>query len=161
MFLRRGVAGRRLWVVCGWALVILCVVLLVRRFGIEVGPAVAATALPVAGLTVVAANLERARAPRRRGERAGAAAAARTPGTGVLRWLIALPVGMAAAITLGTASAAVLSRDTSDGAVAGAMFALLFWPVFAAWGFATRRPLRLAAAIAAAGLCGALAVYGP
>ncbi|KTE17484.1 hypothetical protein [Sphingopyxis sp. H115] len=137
-------------VALGWLLIVAATILPAWLLGPARGPFVALAIVPVAALAVVAANYT-VRQAKARAERESLAPEpsdrATTKGRETLRWLLAGPIGMIAAMGVGIAWAALVPGEQQTRLVVGGLLVPLIWGGCMAWTLADNRILRATAVL--------------
>ncbi|TIX51685.1 hypothetical protein [Alteraurantiacibacter aquimixticola] len=136
-------AGNPQWRLAGWALLGACLILPAFALGEARGPFIALSLASVAALLVVASGY------RLRERKSGRSSLAPEPAErlsttwrGVLRWLLAGPVGMISAMGLGICYAVWVPGEPQTRLVVGGMIVPIAWGGAMAWTLADSRILR-------------------
>lgn len=151
--LRRSWQGREQrtgLVLAGWLLIAAAIILPAWVLGPARGPFVALAIVPVAALAVVAANYSVRQAKARAARESLApepSDRATTKGRETLRWLLAGPIGMIAAMGVGIAYAALVPGEQQTRLVVGGLIVPVAWGACMAWTLADNRILRATAVL--------------
>lgn len=146
-------AGRGTLILAGWALFTVTTVSAAWLLGAARGPFMALTLIPVAALGVVASGVQvRARREARAGVSADSLAPEplERPSTawrGVLRWLLAGPIGMIAAMSVGVCYAVWVPGLPQTRLLIGGLIVPVAWGGAMAWTLADNRILRATAVL--------------
>lgn len=146
------------WRLAGLTLLLLAIAAPAWALGAARGPFIALAIVPVAVLLVVAAGHERrtARAPRAGRESLAPEPAERpsAPWRGVLRWLLAGPIGMVAAMAVGVCYTVWAPGATQTRLVIGGLIVPVAWGAAMAWTLADSRVLRATAVLVGTAIAG-------
>lgn len=137
-------------VVGGWLLVAAAVILPAWFLGPARGPFVALAVVPAAALAIVAANYTVRQAKTRAARESLApepSDRATTKWRETLRWLLAGPIGMIAAMGVGIAYAALVPGEQQTRLVVGGLIVPVAWGACMAWTLADNRILRATAVL--------------
>lgn len=152
----RGSPPRTLWRLAGWSTLALSLGLPAVSLGEARGPFIALALLPLAVLAVVAVERERRTS---RSARKGRSSLAPEPaerassyGKSTLRWLLAGPVGMIAAIGVGICFTVWAPGAAQTRLVIGGLIVPIAWGACMAWTLADSRVLRATAVLTATAL---------
>lgn len=153
------IEARAPWLWGGWAVLAATLFWPAWVLGPARGPFIAATLIPVAALALIATGLQlrAARAGRAAGSESLAPEPSERPSKawrGVLRWLLAGPVGMIAALAVGIAYAAFTPGDPQTRLVLGGMIVPVAWGGAMAWTLADNRILRATGVLLGTALLG-------
>lgn len=146
----RGREQRTGLVLGGWLLITAAIILPALALGPARGPFVALAIVPVAALAVVAANYSIRQAKARAARESLApepSDRATTKGRETLRWLLAGPIGMIAAMGVGIAYAALVPGEQQTRLVVGGLIVPVAWGACMAWTLADNRILRATAVL--------------
>jgi len=160
-WLDRAHTNRRL-VSTGWALILLGLVWPAWVLGSARGPFVALSLTSLAALAVVAAGVKIRRGRKHTGRESLApepSDRATTRWRETLRWLLAGPIGMIAAMAVGIAYAALSSGEPQTRIVLGGLLVPLVWGAAMAWTLADDRILRACAVLVGIALAGFSIAY--
>ncbi len=137
-------------VVGGWLLILAATIFPAWVLGPARGPFIALAIVSTAALGVVAANYS-VRQARARAARESLAPEpsdrATTKGRETLRWLLAGPIGMIAAMGVGIAYAALVSGEQQTRLVVGGLIVPVAWGACMAWTLADNRIIRATAVL--------------
>lgn len=151
-------ADKAPWRRGGLALLIATIVWPAWLLGEARGPFIALSLLPVAALAVVARGYaRRAARAQRAGRESLAPEPAERPSTtwrGVLRWLLAGPIGMIAAMAIGICYAVWAPGAAQTRLVIGGLIVPVAWGGAMAWTLADSRILRATAVLAGTAILG-------
>jgi len=139
----------------GWLLVAAATLLPAWVLGPARGPFVALAIVPAAALGIVAANYSVRQAKARAARESLApepSDRATTRWRETLRWLLAGPIGMIAAMGVGIAWAALAPGEQQTRLVVGGMIVPVAWGACMAWTLADNRILRATAVLAGVAL---------
>ena len=151
--LRRSWQGREQrtgLVLAGWLLIAAAIIFPAWVLGPARGPFIALAIVPVAALAVVAANYSVRQAKARAARESLApepSDRATTKGRETLRWLLAGPIGMIAAMGVGIAYAALVPGEQQTRLVVGGLIVPVAWGACMAWTLADNRILRATAVL--------------
>ena len=137
-------------VAAGWLLIAAATILPAWLLGPARGPFIALAIVPAAALGVVAANYSVRQAKARAARESLApepSDRATTKGRETLRWLLAGPIGMIAAMGVGIAWAALVPGEQQTRLVVGGLLVPLIWGGCMAWTLADNRILRATAVL--------------
>lgn len=137
-------------VVGGWLLIAAAVILPAWFLGPARGPFVALAVVPAAALAIVAANYTVRQAKTRAARESLApepSDRATTKWRETLRWLLAGPIGMIAAMGVGIAYAALVPGEQQTRLVVGGLIVPVAWGACMAWTLADNRILRATAVL--------------
>ncbi|WP_035706728.1 hypothetical protein [Niveispirillum irakense] len=157
---RQGGGGGRLpWLLSGWVLLIASLLIPAWVLGTVRGPFIALALVPVAALFLVASGFQvrMARAGRATGRESLApepSERASTTWRTVLRWLLAGPIGMVAALAIGIAYAVWMPGAAQTRLVVGGLLVPLVWGGAMAWTLADNRIIRATAVLVGTALVG-------
>lgn len=137
-------------VIAGWLLIVAATLLPAWVLGPVRGPFVALAIVPAAALVLVVSNYtirkEKARAARE-SLAPEPSDRATTKGRETLRWLLAGPIGMVAAMGVGIAWAALAPGEQQTRLVVGGLIVPVAWGACMAWTLADNRILRATAVL--------------
>lgn len=142
------------WRLGGWALLLACIAAPALVLGEARGPFIALTLASVAALTVVASGYRLRERKASRGSLAPEPA--ERPSTtwrGVLRWLLAGPIGMISAMGVGICYAVWVPGEAQTRLVVGGMLVPVAWGGAMAWTLADSRILRATAVLVGVAIC--------
>ncbi|HWW55868.1 MAG TPA: hypothetical protein VN047_03145 [Sphingopyxis sp.] len=151
--LRRSWQGKdhkRGLVLAGWLLIVAATVLPAWALGAVRGPFIALALISTAALAVVASNYSIRQAKARSARESLApepSDRATTRGRETLRWLLAGPIGMIAAMGVGIAWAALVPGEQQTRLVVGGLIVPVVWGGCMAWTLADNRILRATAVL--------------
>lgn len=152
----RGHGHARQWRLAGWALLALSLVWPAFLLGEARGPFIALALIPVAALIIVAVGHERRTS---RSARKGRSSLAPEPAErassywkSTLRWLLAGPVGMIAAMGIGICFTVWAPGSAQTRLVIGGLIVPVAWGAAMAWTLADSRVLRATAVLTATAL---------
>ena len=151
--LRRSWQGKQRqtgFVLGGWLLIAAATILPAWALGPARGPFVALAIVPLAALAIVAANYSVRQAKARAAREILApepSDRATTKGRETLRWLLAGPIGMIAAMGVGIAYAALVPGEQQTRLVVGGLIVPVAWGACMAWTLADNRILRATAVL--------------
>jgi hypothetical protein len=134
----------------GWLLIAAAIILPAWLLGPARGPFIALAVVPAAALGVVAAGytVRQAKARAARDSLApDPSDRATTKGRETLRWLLAGPIGMIAAMGVGIAYAALVPGEPQTRLVVGGLIVPVTWGACMAWTLADNRILRATAVL--------------
>ena len=137
-------------VLAGWLLIAAAILLPAWLLGPARGPFIALAIVPAAALGVVAANYTVRQAKARAARESLApepSDRATTKGRETLRWLLAGPIGMIAAMGVGIAYAALVPGEQQTRLVVGGLIVPVIWGACMAWTLADNRILRATAVL--------------
>jgi hypothetical protein len=137
-------------VVAGWLLIAAATILPAWVLGPARGPFVALAIVSTAALGMVAANYTVRQAKARTARESLApepSDRATTKGRETLRWLLAGPIGMVAAMGVGIAWAALVPGEQQTRLVVGGLIVPVAWGACMAWTLADNRILRATAVL--------------
>lgn len=137
-------------VVAGWLLILAAIVLPAWVLGPARGPFIALALVSTAALGVVAANYSVRQAKARTVRESLApepSDRATTKGRETLRWLLAGPIGMIAAMGVGIAYAALVPGEQQTRLVVGGLIVPVAWGACMAWTLADNRIIRATAVL--------------
>lgn len=137
-------------VVAGWLLILAATIFPAWALGPARGPFVALAIVPAAALAVVAANYSVRQAKARAARESLApepSDRATTKGRETLRWLLAGPIGMIAAMGVGIAYAALVPGEQQTRLVVGGLIVPVAWGACMAWTLADNRIIRATAVL--------------
>jgi hypothetical protein len=137
-------------VVLGWLLIAAATILPVWLLGPARGPFIALAIVSTAALGIVAANYTVRQAKARAARESLApepSDRATTKGRETLRWLLAGPIGMVAAMGVGIAWAAFVPGEQQTRLVIGGLIVPVAWGACMAWTLADNRILRATAVL--------------
>lgn len=154
-----GGPGRLPWLLSGWALLVASLVAPAWVLGAVRGPYIALALVPMAALLLVALGLQvrAVRAGRSGGRESLAPEPLERPSTTwrtVLRWLLAGPIGMVAALAIGIAYAVWVPGAAQTRLVVGGLLVPLVWGGAMAWTLADNRIIRATAVLVGTALVG-------
>lgn len=146
----RGKAGAP-WKLIGWLVFALSTALSVAVFGTMRGLFVALTLIGLAALLVVASGFQvrEQRVKRNRSLAPEPVERASSLWRGTLRWLLALPIGMVAAMGIGIFYSAWSGGEPQTRLVVGGLLTPVVWGACMAWTLADNRILRALAFLVA------------
>lgn len=154
---KRGDDGRAL-VWGGWLLLAAIIFAAGWLLGSARGPFIAAALISIGGLSVVASGYElRAAKAGRAGRESLAPEPGERPSTawrGVLRWLLAGPIGMIAAMSLGICYAVWVPGPPQTRLLIGGLIVPVAWGAAMAWTLADNRILRATAVLVGTAIFG-------
>lgn len=142
--------ANRGWVIGGWLLIAASFIRPVWALGSVRGFFIALALVPVAALGVVAASYTVRQAKARAARESLApepSDRATTKGRETLRWLLAGPIGMIAAMGVGIAYAALVPGEPQTRLVVGGLIVPVAWGACMAWTLADNRILRATAVL--------------
>jgi hypothetical protein len=153
------IEARRPWLWSGWAVLLATMLWPAWLLGSARGPFIAAMLISVGVLAVVATGIQvrAARAGRANGNDSLAPEPSERPSTawrGVLRWLLAGPIGMIAAMAVGIAYAAFAPGEPQTRLVIGGLIVPIVWGGAMAWTLADNRILRATAVLIGTAILG-------
>ncbi len=134
----------------GWLLIVAATILPAWALGAVRGPFVALALVSTAALAVVASNYTVRQAKARAARESLApepSDRATTKGRETLRWLLAGPIGMIAAMGVGIAYAALVPGEQQTRLVVGGLIVPVAWGACMAWTLADNRILRATAVL--------------
>jgi len=138
------------WVFGGWLLIAASFIRPIWALGIARGAFIALALFSVAALAIVASGFS-IKVARTRAARESLAPEpsdrATTKGRETLRWLLAGPIGMIAAMGVGIAYAALVPGEQQTRLVVGGMIVPVAWGACMAWTLADNRILRATAVL--------------
>lgn len=146
----QGKAQNRAYVLGGWALIVASIAAPAWLLGPARGPFIALTIVSTAALALVASNytLRQAKARAARESLAPEPSdRATTKWRETLRWLLAGPIGMVAAMGVGIAWAALAPGEQQTRLVVGGLIVPVAWGACMAWTLADNRILRATAVL--------------
>lgn len=154
-----GGQGRLPWLLAGWGLVGASLLAPAWLLGTVRGPFIALALVPVAALFLVALGrqVRTARAGRAGGRESLAPEPLERPSTTwrtVLRWLLAGPIGMVAALAIGIAYAVWMPGAAQTRLVVGGLLVPVVWGAAMAWTLADNRIIRATAVLVGTALVG-------
>ncbi|MDQ8754631.1 hypothetical protein RCO27_00155 [Sphingosinicella sp. LHD-64] len=143
---------RRAFIVAGWSLLVVLTLVTAWLLGSARGTFTAFTLVSVAALAVVASGLQRraARAGRTRNNESLAPEPLERPSTWwrtTLRWLLAGPIGMIAAMAVGICYAVWVPGEPQTRLLIGGLLVPVLWGGAMAWTLADNRILRATAVL--------------
>lgn len=142
----------------GWLALVATLVWPAWVLGLARGPFIAAALLPMAALAVVASGLQvRAARAKRGGGESLAPEPLDRPSTawrGVLRWLLAGPIGMIAAMAIGVCYAVWAPGAPQTRLLIGGLIVPVAWGGAMAWTLADNRILRATAVLVGTAIVG-------
>ena len=153
-------SGKGVWRLGGWALILISLVWPGFVMGPARGPFIAVILIAAAAFAVVASGLEvrAAKAPRTRAARESLAPEpADRPSTGwqtTLRWLLAGPIGMIAAMGIGICYAVWAPGEVQTRLLIGGLIVPVAWGGAMAWTLADSRILRATAVLVGTSVAG-------
>lgn len=155
---RRG-GNRLVQVVAGWSLFAVAVIAAAQILGGARGTFVALTLVSVCALGIVASGLQRrtARAGRDKGRESLAPEPVERPSTWwrtTLRWLLAGPIGMIAAMAVGICYAVWVPGEPQTRLVIAGLMVPVLWGGAMAWTLADSRILRATAVLVGTAVIG-------
>lgn len=145
------------WMLGGWLLIGISLMWPAWALGAARGPFVALALASVAALAVVASgySIKTARARLARESLAPEPSdRATTKGRETLRWLLAGPIGMIAAMAVGIAYAALVPGEQQTRLVVGGLIVPVIWGGAMAWTLADNRILRATAVLVGVAVAG-------
>ncbi|MFZ5737127.1 MAG: hypothetical protein ACOY6K_09630 [Pseudomonadota bacterium] len=153
------IEARAPWLWGGWAVAVATILWPAWVLGPARGPFIALTLVPVAALALIATGMQirAARAGRAGGIESLAPEPSERPSKawrGVLRWLLAGPIGLIAALAVGIAYAAFAPGEPQTRLVVGGMIVPVAWGGAMAWTLADNRILRATAVLVGTALLG-------
>lgn len=134
----------------GWLLIVAATILPAWALGAVRGPFIALALISTAALAVVASNYSIRQAKARAARESLApepSDRATTRGRETLRWLLAGPIGMIAAMGVGIAWAALVPGEQQTRLVVGGLIVPVVWGGCMAWTLADNRILRATAVL--------------
>ena len=146
----RGKDQQRALVLGGWLLIIASIVWPAWALGAARGPFIALAVVSTAALAVVASNYSVRQAKARAARESLApepSDRATTKWRETLRWLLAGPIGMVAAMGVGIAYAALAPGEQQTRLVIGGLIVPVAWGACMAWTLADNRILRATAVL--------------
>lgn len=153
----RSAAHKRPWLLGGWIVLLLTLLMPAWILGAMRGPFIAVTLASVAALGVVAANVSVKTARSRNNINSLAPEPLERPSSwwrGLLRWSLAGPVGMIAAIAVGIAYAVWVPGAPQTRLVIGGLLVPVLWGGAMAWTLADNRILRATAVLVGVAVAG-------
>jgi hypothetical protein len=156
---RRRTGHRRATIAAGWAFIVLAVLGAAQLLGGARGTFVALTLVSVCALGVVASGVQRraARAARDKGKESLAPEPLERPSTWwrtTLRWLLAGPIGMIAAMAVGICYAVWVPGEPQTRLVIAGLMVPVLWGGAMAWTLADNRILRATAVLVGTAVIG-------
>lgn len=153
-----GSRGRWPWLLSGWAMILVSLIAPAWMLGPVRGPFIALSLVPVAALYLVALGLQvrKARAGRA-GRESLAPEPLERPSTTwrtILRWSLAGPIGMVAALAIGIAYAVWVPGAAQTRLVVGGLLVPVVWGAAMAWTLADNRIIRATAVLVGTALIG-------
>lgn len=153
------IEARAPWLWGGWAVLVATILWPAWVLGTARGPFIALTLVPVAALALIATGMQvrAARASRASGSESLAPEPSERPSKawrGVLRWLLAGPIGLVAALAVGIAYAAFAPGEPQTRLVVGGMIVPVAWGGAMAWTLADNRILRATAVLVGTAVLG-------
>ena len=146
----QGKAQNRVLVLSGWALIVAAIAAPAWMLGPARGPFIALALVSTVALALIAKNYTR-REARARAARESLAPEpsdrATTKWRETLRWLLAGPIGMVAAMGVGIAWAALVPGEQQTRLVIGGLIVPVAWGACMAWTLADNRILRATAVL--------------
>lgn len=154
----RNKPGEKLsWMLGGWALLAATLLVPAWSLGQMRGPFITVTLASVMALGVVAAGMKVKTAKARNGNRSLAPEPLERPSTWwrtTLRWLLAGPIGMIAAMAIGIAYAVWVPGAPQTRLVIGGLLVPVLWGAAMAWTLADNRILRATAVLVGVSVVG-------
>ena len=156
----RGKSNKRIWRLGGWGLILASLIWPGFVMGPARGPFIAVILISAAAFAVVASGLEvrAAKAPRTRAARESLAPEpADRPSTSwqtTLRWLLAGPIGMVAAMGIGICYAVWAPGEVQTRLLIGGLIVPVAWGGAMAWTLADSRILRATAVLVGTSVAG-------
>jgi hypothetical protein len=142
---------------CGWGVLAATLIAASMTFGTVRGGFIALALIPIAGLAVVASGLQVRAARARVGETGLAPEPSERPSTawrGVLRWLLAGPIGMVAALAVGVCYAVWVPGPAQTRLLIAGLIVPVAWGGAMAWTLADNRILRATAVLSGTAIVG-------
>ncbi|MCG2841777.1 hypothetical protein L6Q21_12365 [Sandaracinobacter sp. RS1-74] len=156
--------GKTPWRLAGWATLVFTMVWPAFALGPARGPFIAITLISAAAFAVVASSLQvrAAKTPRAARARASGgdslapepAERPTTPWRTTLRWLLAGPIGMVAAMGIGICYAVWMPGETQTRLLIGGLIVPVVWGAAMAWTLADSRILRATAVLVGTAVVG-------
>lgn len=153
-----GGQGRLPWLLSGWALLAASLITPAWVLGTVRGPFIALALIPLAALLLVATGFQiRTARAGRAGRDSLAPEPLERPGSTwrtVLRWSLAGPIGMIAALAIGIAYAVWMPGAAQTRLVVGGLLVPVVWGAAMAWTLADNRIIRATAVLVGTALVG-------
>ena len=146
----QGKAQNRVLVLSGWALIVAAIAAPAWMLGPARGPFIALALVSTVALALIAKNYTRREAKARAARESLApepSDRATTRWRETLRWLLAGPIGMVAAMGVGIAWAALVPGEQQTRLVIGGLIVPVAWGACMAWTLADNRILRATAVL--------------